>query len=408
MKDEKKAPKLRFKGFTDDWEQCKLEDVADIVGGGTPSTKKAEYWNGNINWFSPAEIGNQIFVNRSRKRITELGLMKSSAKILPVGTILFTSRAGIGNTAILTRNACTNQGFQSIVPNSHKLDSYFIYSESAKLKRYGETVGSGSTFTEVSGKQMRKMPLHIPNITEQAKIGNMIKILDHTITLHEEKKHQLECLKSALLQKMFADKSSYPAVRFVGFKNAWEQCKLSDISEKSYEKNTDNKYSTVLTNSAEYGIVKQRDFFDKDIANSSNISGYYIVRKNYFVYNPRISNQAKFGPINRNKLDETGIMSPLYLVFTVHDIDESFLETLFQTTTWHRFMYQNGDTGARADRFAIKDSTFMSMPIKVPPLEEQHKLALAFQKLDHTITLHDHKLELLKRMKQSLLQKMFI
>ena len=382
--------------------------MADIVGGGTPSTKKAEYWNGNINWFSPAEIGNQIFVNRSRKRITELGLMKSSAKILPVGTILFTSRAGIGNTAILTRNACTNQGFQSIVPNSHKLDSYFIYSESAKLKRYGETVGSGSTFTEVSGKQMRKMPLHIPNITEQAKIGNMIKILDHTITLHEEKKHQLECLESALLQKMFADKSSYPAVRFVGFKNAWEQCKLSDISEKSYEKNTDNKYSTVLTNSAEYGIVKQRDFFDKDIANSSNISGYYIVRKNYFVYNPRISNQAKFGPINRNKLDETGIMSPLYLVFTVHDIDESFLETLFQTTTWHRFMYQNGDTGARADRFAIKDSTFMSMPIKVPPLEEQHKLALAFQKLDHTITLHDHKLELLKRMKQSLLQKMFI
>lgn len=101
-------------------------------------------------------------------------------------------------------------------------------------------------------------------------------------------------------------------------------------------------------------------------------------------------------------------MSPLYLVFTVHDIDESFLETLFQTTTWHRFMYQNGDTGARADRFAIKDSTFMSMPIKVPPLEEQHKLALAFQQLDHTITLHDRKLELLKRMKQSLLQKMFI
>lgn len=188
---------------------------------------------------------------------------------------------------------------------------------------------------------------------------------------------------------------------------AWEQCKLSDISEKSYEKNTDNKYSTVLTNSAEYGIVKQRDFFDKDIANSSNISGYYVVRKNYFVYNPRISNQAKFGPINRNKLDETGVMSPLYLVFTVHDIDEPFLETLFQTTTWHRFMYQNGDTGARADRFAIKDSTFMSMPIKVPTLEEQHKLALAFQKLDHTITLHEEKKRQLERIKSALLQKMF-
>ena len=203
------------------------------------------------------------------------------------------------------------------------------------------------------------------------------------------------------------DEKKAPELRFKGFTDDWEQCKLSDISEKSYEKNTDNKYSTVLTNSAEYGIVKQRDFFDKDIANSSNISGYYIVRKNYFVYNPRISNQAKFGPINRNKLDETGIMSPLYLVFTVHDIDESFLETLFQTTTWHRFMYQNGDTGARADRFAIKDSTFMSMPIKVPPLEEQHKLALAFQQLDHTITLHEEKKRQLERLKSALLQKMF-
>lgn len=132
-----------------------------------------------------------------------------------------------------------------------------------------------------------------------------------------------------------------------------------------------------------------------------------MVRKNYFVYNPRISNQAKFGPINRNKLDESGIMSPLYLVFTVHDIDESFLETLFQTTTWHRFMYKNGDTGARADRFAIKDSTFMSMPIKVPSLEEQHKLALAFQKLDRIITLHEEKRLQLERFKKALLQRMF-
>ncbi|MGZ1122415.1 restriction endonuclease subunit S, partial [Lactobacillus delbrueckii subsp. bulgaricus] len=189
----------RRKGCNFAWEQCKLGDVAGIVGGGTPSTKKSEYWNGNINWFTPAEIGNQIFVSHSQKKITELGLLKSSAKILPAGTILFTSRAGIGNTAILTRNACTNQGFQSIVPYSNKLDSYFIYSESAKLKRYGETMGSGSTFTEVSGKQMKKMSLHIPNINEQAKIGNMLKILDRTITLHEEKKCLLERLKSALL-----------------------------------------------------------------------------------------------------------------------------------------------------------------------------------------------------------------
>ncbi|MBT8965172.1 restriction endonuclease subunit S, partial [Lactobacillus delbrueckii subsp. bulgaricus] len=270
MKDEKKAPKLRFKGFTDDWEQCKLGDVAGIVGGGTPSTKKSEYWNGNINWFTPAEIGNQIFVSHSQKKITELGLLKSSAKILPAGTILFTSRAGIGNTAILTRNACTNQGFQSIVPYSNKLDSYFIYSESAKLKRYGETMGSGSTFTEVSGKQMKKMSLHIPNINEQAKIGNMLKILDRTITLHEEKKCLLERLKSALLQKMFANKNGYPAVRFEGFDKAWKQSKLGEITKVIASK----PYISTPSTHGNYLVIQQGD---KPIAGFSNSNPF----KNY-------------------------------------------------------------------------------------------------------------------------------
>lgn len=296
------------------------------------------------------------------------------------------------------------------VLTSSKIDHGFTYSLiQAPEFQYIANLSSGSKMPRSDWGLVSNARTFIPtNLSEQKSISSVLFGLDTAITLHEEKKRQLELLKSALLQKMFADKSGYPAVRFEGFSDESEQCKLSDISEKSYEKNTDNKYSTVLTNSAEYGIVKQRDFFDKDIANSSNISGYYVVRKNYFIYNPRISNQAKFGPINRNKLDETGIMSPLYLVFTVHNIDESFLETLFQTTTWHRFMYQNGDTGARADRFAIKDSTFMSMPIKVPTLEEQHKLAFAFQKLDRTITLHVQKLSLLKRVKQTLLQKMFI
>ena len=119
-------PKLRFPGFTGAWEQRKLGEVADIVGGGTPSTKVKEYWNGNINWYSPIEIGTSIYASESVKKITQLGLEKSSAKLLPKGTVLFTSRAGIGNTAILMKEATTNQGFQSIVPKKGVLNSYFI------------------------------------------------------------------------------------------------------------------------------------------------------------------------------------------------------------------------------------------------------------------------------------------
>ena len=147
-----KVPEIRFAGFTDAWEQRKLGEVADIVGGGTPSTENPEYWDGEIDWYAPAEIADQIYVKTSQRKITEQGYDNSSAKLLPPGTVLFTSRAGIGKTAILARKGCTNQGFQSIVPHKNELDTYFIFSRTEELKRYGELVGAGSTFVEVSGK----------------------------------------------------------------------------------------------------------------------------------------------------------------------------------------------------------------------------------------------------------------
>lgn len=198
-----KFPQLRFAGFADAWEQRKLEEVADIIGGGTPSTNVSEYWNGDIDWYSPVEIGNQIYIDESQKKITGLGLQKSSAHILPVGTVLFTSRAGIGNTAILAKEGCTNQGFQSIVPYKDLLNSYFIFSRTSELKRYGEINGAGSTFIEVSGKQMAKMPISVPSIEEQQKIGTFFKQLDDTITLHQRKLEKLQELKKGYLQKMF-------------------------------------------------------------------------------------------------------------------------------------------------------------------------------------------------------------
>ena len=178
------------------WEQRKLGELAEIVGGGTPSTGIDSYWDGDIDWYAPAEIGEQIYLESSQRKITEEGLNKSSAKILPIGTVLFTSRAGIGKTAILLKEGCTNQGFQSIVPNKEKLDSYFIFTRSEELKRYGETVGAGSTFVEVSGKQMANMELMMPKkMLEQQRIGEYFQSLDNLITLHHHKPHPtLHCI----------------------------------------------------------------------------------------------------------------------------------------------------------------------------------------------------------------------
>ncbi|MCY7530155.1 restriction endonuclease subunit S [Bacillus altitudinis] len=198
-----------------------------------------------------------------------------------------------------------------------------------------------------------------------------------------------------------------PKIRFAGFTDAWEQCKLGGISEKVTEKNKDNNYSETLTNSAELGIINQRDFFDKDISNKKNLDGYYVVRPDDFVYNPRISNFAPVGPIKRNNLGRTGIMSPLYYVFRTHDVDKTYLEKYFSSNSWHIFMKLNGDSGARSDRFAIKDSVFREMPIPIPSVEEQAKIGTFFKQLDNFITLHQRELELLKETKKSLLQKMF-
>ena len=199
-----KVPEIRFKGFTDDWEQRKLGEMAEIIGGGTPNTNNKSYWNGDINWYAPAEIVNQIYVNSSERKITEEGYNNSSAKMLPTGTVLFTSRAGIGKTAILAKEGCTNQGFQSIVPHKKELDSYFIFSRTEELKNYGEKMGAGSTFVEVSGKQMENMNLMMPKtIAEQQKIGTYFENIDNLITLHQRKLEKLQNLKKAMLEKMF-------------------------------------------------------------------------------------------------------------------------------------------------------------------------------------------------------------
>ena len=186
-------PEIRFKGFTDPWEQRKLGELADIVGGGTPSTGVSDYWDGDIDWYAPAEIAEQIYLTSSQRKITEEGYNHSSAKMLPVGTVLFTSRAGIGKTAILTQKGCTNQGFQSIVPHKIELDSYFIFSRTEELKQYGETVGAGSTFVEVSGKQMANMELMMPKtMAEQKTIGQYFASLDNLITLHQRELDKLK------------------------------------------------------------------------------------------------------------------------------------------------------------------------------------------------------------------------
>nr|WP_047287699.1 restriction endonuclease subunit S [Bifidobacterium bifidum] len=201
-KDGESVPEIRFAGFTDPWEQRELVDIAEIVGGGTPDTNNSNYWDGDIDWYAPAELGNNIYAESSTRKITQAGFDSCSTKMLPADkTILFTSRAGIGNTAILRHSACTNQGFQSLVIGD--ADVYFVYSMSERIKKWAEEKASGSTFLEISGRQLETMPVNLPSLVEQQAIGSFFSHLDDLITLHQRKLELLRNIKKSLLDKMF-------------------------------------------------------------------------------------------------------------------------------------------------------------------------------------------------------------
>ena len=171
--------------------------------------------------------------------------------------------------------------------------------------------------------------------------------------------------------------------------STWEQRKLGEFSKKITTKNADGGLSETFTNSAEQGVISQLDYFDHDITNNANISGYYVVQPDNFVYNPRISVTAPCGPINRNRLNRAGVMSPLYTVFSVDEsVDKAYLEHYFKTSRWHDFMFLEGNSGARSDRFSISDATFFEMPIWCPKIPEQRAIAKQLETTDSFITLH--------------------
>ena len=395
-------PSIRFRGFDDAWEQRKLGDIADIVGGGTPSTGNQSYWDGDIEWYAPAEIADQIYANSSQKKITGLGYENSSAKMLPPGTVLFTSRAGIGKTAILTRKGCTNQGFQSIVPHRGELDSYFIFSRTEELKRYGELVGAGSTFVEVSGKQMAVMELMMPpTMREQQTIGGFFQRLDHLITLHQRKFEKLTNVKKSMLEKMFPQNgSSYPEIRFKGFTDPWEQRKLGECFSERVESMPDGELISVTIND---GIKKFSELGRHDNSND-NKSKYKKVCVGDIAYNSMRMWQGASG-----YSPYEGIVSPAYTVLSPN-------AGVFSRCIAYQFKlpqmihtFQINSQGITSDNWNLKYPTLSEIEIYISQnVAEQKQIAEFFTSLDNLITLHQRELEKLQSIKKALLEKMFV
>lgn len=381
------VPELRFTGFEDEWKETNLGNIANIVGGGTPKTEIPEYWNGEINWYSPVEIGDRNYVYESKNKITQLGLNKSSAKILPIGTVLFTARAGIGNTAILKKEGATNQGFQSIIPKEGVLDTYFIFSRTNELKRYGEIHGAGSTFVEISGKEMAKMPISIPVIKEQQKIGEFFSKLDRQIELEEQKLEKLEEQKKGYMQQIFSQK-----LRFKDENNndypEWKEQKLYEVVKYLSSKRSSNNYSENIMH-GDYPVYDAIQEISKDV--------------NFDIKEPYISilkDGAGVGRLNLRPGKSSVIGTMGYLL--PENININFLFYYLKTMNFNKFVI-----GSTIPHLYFKD--YSKETIFVPKNEEeQFKIGSFFIKLDKVIENKSDKIELLKERKKGFLQRMFV
>ena len=400
----KTVPELRFRGFTDPWEQRQLGEVAEIVGGGTPDSSNANYWGGNIDWYTPSEIGASRTVGTSARKITHEGLDHSSAHLLPAGSILFTSRASIGLMAFISRPSATNQGFQSLIPNA-SINPDFLYALGPYISRYARRHAAGSTFVEISGGALAKTPMRIPSLPEQRRIGEFFSTLDSLIAAAERQEALLRQKKQAYLQLMFPqDGETEPRLRFAGFSGEWERRQLGDAISAAGIKNKERQNFQSYSISNQSGFVPQSEQFDnggKPL--DADKSSYWIVAPRSFAYNPARINVGSIGYWDG---EEPVIVSSLYEVFQTHEsVDDSFLLNWFQTCLFTNQIAKRQEGGVRQYFFFDK---LQESLISIPSLPEQRRIGAFFSALDNLIDAAEKRTKSLHTLKSAYLQRMFV
>ena len=240
------------------------------------------------------------------------------------------------------------------------------------------------------------------NLNEQRKIADFIIALERRIDAQQSLVDNLKKYKRGVMQKVFRNMSAFSPSGF-------ETVRLSDVFKKVSRRNSNGKIKNVITNSAEHGLIPQRDFFDKDIAVDGNTGNYYVIEYGDFVYNPRKSNTAPYGPFNRYERQEKGIISPLYTCLVLKaDIEPAYLAWYFKSDAWYRYIYDNGSQGVRHDRVSMSDDLLMGIPVIIPSKDSQIKIAKLLDCLEKRFQVELSQCEYLKTVREALLQQLFI
>ncbi|WRC19289.1 restriction endonuclease subunit S [Helicobacter pylori] len=355
------------------WQRVRLGDIAEIIGGGTPSTQITSFWNGSINWFTPTEIGITKYVYKSQRTITPLGLKKSSAKLLPIGTILLTSRASIGDCAILKVVATTNQGFQSLIP-LEKINNEFLYYLMLTLKNKLLKLASGSTFLEVSPNKIKNLLIPLPTLNEQIAIANILSDVDRYLCALDALILKKESVKKSLSFELLSQRK-----RLKGFNQAWQRVRLGDIA------------NYLTSNLSVEQITQQGEIKVYDV---NNFIGYTDTT---FISDKPYISIVKDGSVGRVRIlpPKTNILSTMGALIANHRTTTEFLFYLLSN-----FDFKNFTSGSIIPHIYFKD--YKEKTIFLPPLNEQIAIANILGALDNEIASLKNKKRQFENIKKAL------
>ncbi|KAA5475529.1 restriction endonuclease subunit S [Bacteroides caccae] len=389
------VPHLRFPEFSGEWETKSINDLADVIGGGTPDTTVKSYWDGGIQWFTPSEIGKNKFVDASLRTITEDGLNNSSAKLLPPNTILLSSRATIGECSLSLRECATNQGFQSLVSKKCNVD--FLYYLIQTKKKDLIRKSCGSTFLEISANEVRKIQVSVPSDVEQQKIAGLLSLIDKRIATQNKIIEDLKKLKSAIVEMLLCNQNG-------------ESFKLRDVGcfvrglTYANEDVTENKAATTVirANNLNYGNNVDKDevvYVNKTPTTSqilrkgdivicmANGSSSLVGKNSYYPFNDGQSTIGAFCGIYRTSYP--------------------FVKWLMQSQRYKRLVYQSlqGGNGAIAN---LNGDDILNMSFPLIENGKSQSIIFAIDAIEKSLMVNKSLQRLYYTQKSYLLKQMFI
>lgn len=328
---------------------------------------------------------------------------KSNYKIVRKGDMVYNSmRMWQGANGISLCDGIVSPAYTVLMPKQTINNGYFaaFFKNTNLINEFRKnSQGMTSDTWNLKYPQIKTIKVWIPSIAEQDKVSELFRVLDERIDAQAQLVDRLKKYKRGVMQSIFRQSSQ----------DGWTTVKLGTIFKKASRRNTNGDIKNVITNSAEYGLIPQRDFFDKDIAVDGNTSNYYVIDEGDFVYNPRKSNTAPYGPFNRYTLKEKGIISPLYTCLVLQaDINPAYLAWYFKSDAWYRYIYDNGSQGVRHDRVSMTDDLLMGIPVSFPVISQQRKIAEILDAIEYRQSAVQSEYEMMTKLRNGFMQQLFI